>query len=195
LVTGRYGQGHTVAFTGFTPSFTPEADWLYDKSLYEYFVDQEFVTNPVTKAYFSVFMQMVAAAVGEEPAVKYREVLAARDKPLFETLQDLPQATLKMPGSLEARITSAEATATLALTNDAQYARLVRLRDEWKGGQGATPCLVLYSDNYFDLAPGESKTVELHFFLPEGAQGEVTGELVIEGANVRSTQIGLVVAK
>jgi hypothetical protein len=83
----------------------------------------------------------------------------------------------------------------LVLTNDAHYARLVRLRDEWKGGQATTPYLVLYSDNYFDLAPGEIKTVELHFFLPEGAQGEVTGELVIEGANVKSTQIGVVVEK
>jgi hypothetical protein len=168
---------------------------MYDKSRYEYFVDQEFVTNPVTKAYFSVFMQMVAAAVGEKSAANYREVLAARDKPLFETLQDLPQATLKMPGSLKARIKNGEATATLVLTNDAHYARLVRLRDEWKGGQATTPYLVLYSDNYFDLAPGEIKTVELHFFLPEGAQGEVTGELVIEGANVKSTQIGVVVEK
>ena len=195
LVTGRFGQGRTVAFTGFTPCFTPEVDWMYDKSRYEYFVDQEFVTNPVTKAYFSVFMQMVAAAVGEKSAANYREVLAARDKPLFETLQDLPQATLKTPGSLKARIKNGEATATLALTNDAHYARLVRLRDEWKAGQATTPYLVLYSDNYFDLAPEESRTVELHFFLPEGAQGEVTGELVIEGANVKSTQIGVIVAK
>ena len=78
LVTGKFGQGRTVAFTGFTPAYTekmwpkpgPESFSSWEDlpiiAPLRYLVDQEFVADPVNKSYFALFMRMIAAARGEE---------------------------------------------------------------------------------------------------------------------------------
>jgi Ig-fold domain len=43
---------------------------------------------------------------------------------------------------------------------------------------------VMYSDNYFDLLPGEARTINLEMFLPPQAGKHLEGRLYIEGSNV-----------
>ena len=189
LVTGEFGKGTTVAFTGFTPAYTEKKSSWLDTITLRYFLDQEFVTNPVTKSYFSLFMRMIAAACGEKPATTFDEVLAARDKPLFESLKDLPTASLTVPSALDATASGKKANATLTITNGNKYARLVRVRAEWQSGEGSSPYLVTYSDDFFDLMPGESKPVAMEMFLPKEHMGKLSGTFVVEGPNIESRRI------
>jgi hypothetical protein len=189
LVTGQFGQGRTVAFTGFTPAYAEKKSSWDPKIILRYFLDQEFGTDPVSKSYFALFMRMIGAARGEKPAAGFDELLAARDKPLFESLQDLSSATLSLPAAVRAKASERKANANLAVTNGSEYARLVRVRAEWKEGEENAPYLVKYSDNFFDLLPGESKSLALVMFLAKEHMGRISGTLVVEGPNLEPQRI------
>src|ERR1019366_8846384 len=107
----------------------------------------------------------------------------------FETLKDLPTATLTLPSALKVTVSGRKGSATLQVKNGTKYARLVRMRAEWKEGEGNSPYLVKYSDNFFDLLPGESKSVGVKMFLAKAPLGKLSGTLVVEGTNVK-LQIG-----
>ncbi|HYA25531.1 MAG TPA: glycoside hydrolase family 2 TIM barrel-domain containing protein [Terriglobales bacterium] len=191
LIVGQYGQGRTVAFTGFTPAYREQhADWDA-KVIYPYLVDQQLYQYPVTKAYFHVFMEMLAAASGEKPQVGYEALLAAREKPLFETLKDLPAANVKVSAAPQTVASSDGAHLTLRLTNGEHYARLVRFRAEWDGTAESAPYLVLYDDNYFDLAPGESRAIDARLLFPLGKAGRVSGRLIVSGTNVEPLTVAI----
>ena len=191
MVIGQYGEGRTVAFTGFTPEYAEKRAFWDLKIEFPYLVDQELTTNPVNAAYFGLFMRMLAAATGQQPATPYDEILLARDKPLFEMLQDSPPATLKTQNVLEARAEGSKATLSLDITNGPQYARLVRIRAEWEGPKDQVPYLVKYSDNYFDLLPGENKRVGVAISLPQKAGKVVRGHFSIQGSNVPVQQMAI----
>ena len=189
LVIGQLGKGTTMAFTGFTPAYMEKKSSWLDTITLRYFLDQEFVTDPVSKAYFSLYMRMIVAASGERPATPFDEILAARDKPLFESLKDLPTASLAVPSALDAIDSGNKANTTLIIKNGGNYARLVRMRAEWEEGEGNSPFLVKYSDNFFDLLPGESKSVTVEMFLSKQHRGKLSGTFVLEGTNIESRRI------
>ena len=189
LVTGQYGQGRTVAFTGFTPDYRGRhADWD-PEVVYPYMLDQEFYNDPATKAYFDVFARMIAMVTGENATRHSKDILAEREKPLFEMLKEQPAVDVKVPASLQAKVSGKQTSVSLDLTNGAGYARLVRVRAEWNGPQEEAPYLVMYSDNYFDLLPGQAKTVTLDVYLPKTSTGTTSGTLIVEGSNVSAKQI------
>jgi beta-mannosidase len=189
LVTGQFGKGHTVAFTGFTPPYAEKRSTWDPKIPVRYLLDQEFTNDPVSKSYFALFMRMLAAASAETPATGFDELLAARDKPLFESLKDQPPASLTLPSVLSATASGRKGSAILPVKNGSNYARLIRVRAEWKDEGGNSPYLVLYSDNFFDLLPGESKSLALEMFLPREREGRITGTLVVAGTNVEERRI------
>jgi uncharacterized membrane protein len=181
LVTGHYGQGRTVAFTGFTPSWeAPGGDFL----------DEQFDNMPVSRAYFGLFAQMLAAATGDKLAIGYPEVLAAREKPLFQMLKELPAATLQSGTALKAKVSGNGARVSVDLTEGHEYARLVRLRAVWDGPQ---PYMSMYSDNYFDLMPGEAKSISLELQFPEKLLAPVHGRLIMAGSNMAASEIPITV--
>ncbi|MEW5976487.1 MAG: sugar-binding domain-containing protein [Acidobacteriota bacterium] len=189
LVTGRFGKGRTLAFTGFTPEYAERsADWD-PKIVFPYLLDQEFVFRPETVAYFALFMKMIVAATGQRPANPYTEIMAARTRPLFETLQDQPAAVLNFPGSVQGVISQGRAKVAFGLTNTSRYARLVSVKTTWNAPESQAPYLTMYNDNYFDLAPGETKDVSLGLRLPPGVTGPVQGRLIIEGSNVAAVEV------
>ena len=191
FVIGQYGQGRTVAFTGFTPAYSEQhADWDA-KVIYPYLVDQELYRYPVNRAYFYLFMELLTAAVGEKPQVDYETLLTAREKPLFETLKDLPAANLKMPATAHTEISGANSDLFIQFTNGDRYARLLRVRAEWDGSTQDTPYAVLYDDNYFDLMPRESRTISAKLLLPTGATKPGPGRLIVAGTNVEPTEIAI----
>ena len=65
-----------------------------------------------------------------------------------------------------------------SLTNGDRYARQIRIRAEW-----SEPLLlrnlVQYSDNYFDLAPGESRTIEADVFFSKRGSEPIFGRLIV----------------
>jgi hypothetical protein len=61
------------------------------------------------------------------------------------------------------------------------------MRAEWTDGN--SPFLVMYSDNFFDLLPGESKAITVEMFLPHQHSGKVLGTFIVGGTNVESRNI------
>ncbi len=190
LVTGRYGEGRTVAFMGFTPEYVETLASWNSEIVFPYMLDQEFAATPRTRAYFTLFMKMIVAATATQPSAPYTEILAARTKPLFETLKNQPKAALQLPGTLEGKIAGAKASVTFSTANKSgSYARLVRLRADWKSSENQAPFLAIYNDNYFDLLPGETKEITIEFRLPDAANQSAQGQLIVEGSNVARAEI------
>jgi hypothetical protein len=190
-VVGSYGQGRTVAFTGFTPAYA-ERQAVWDaKVICPYLIDQDFYVNPASKAYFYVYMELLSAATGLKPQAPYAAILAAHEKPLFETLKELPTAELKVPMEVQGEASHDRAYLTVELRNGDRYARLIRLREEWEGDDRHIPYLVTYSDNYFDLLPGESEKVDLKIWLAREAPASISGGLIVEGSNVSAARIAV----
>jgi hypothetical protein len=189
LATGRFGQGTTVAFTGFTPSYKDVKSYWDPKVILPHAVDQTFVTDPVARSYFGLFMRMIAEAAGQKPSTPFDELLAARDKPLFEGLQDLLTTTLSVPPAVKAKLEGERTSANLVVANGPNYARLVRVRAEWPGEPQESPCWIKYSDNYFDLLPGEKKNLDLEIFLLQKDAAPSAGTLIVEGPNIETKRI------
>jgi hypothetical protein len=189
LVTGRFKSGRTLAFTGFTPEYVEARASWNNNAIFPYLVDQEFVSNPRAKIYFSLFMKMIATVTGEKLATPYKELLDARSKPLFETLKDQPPATLQPTKAVHAAVSGSSARGSLTLLNGSHYARLVRIRAEWGGLDAHAPYAPLYGDNYFDLMPGESRDISLEFRLPRAAADLASGHLIVEGSNLEARKV------
>jgi beta-mannosidase len=184
LATGRFGQGHTVAFMGFTP---------VDKGK----VIQETIAplgfNPSDKKELSpmwlcLYAQMIMSAQGENPEFRYAAAVAI-NKPVMQLLKEQPAANLTPgPQSVHVPIKDRAGRFSLDLSNGERFARLVRVRAEWKE-EVNKPHVMLYSDNYFDLLPHEKRTLEVDLRLATKPAEEVEGTLVIEGTNVPEQRI------
>lgn len=179
LVTGQFGRGHTVSFSGFTPVQDGKENYL---------LGQQLIQDPVNRAYFETFVGLVALATGEKPMVPVTDLLAAAEKPLFQTLKDQP--TTQIGVRLEPSEAGKDRSATVRLVrlkNGASYAHLVRLRIEWDT-KAPQPYLTEFSDNCFEMLPGEQRTISLSWRMPAGA-GSPAGTLIVDGANaVQSTE-------
>jgi len=104
-------------------------------------------------------------------------------------LQNSPPTTLTLPAEIHADISAEKANAALRIVNGSGYARLVRIRAEWP--TAGSPYLTMFSDNYFDLLPGEEKSLALEMFLPAGHGARIAGTLTVEGPNIVAKTIPL----
>lgn len=165
LVTGAYGQGHTVAFMGYTPrDKTAEPTWR------------------------ALYAQMLMAAMGENPEYRYAAVMG-RETPVFQLLKEQPEAGVQaLPAAIDAAAKDGTARFKLDITNGGRFARLLRLRIAWTNAPAQEP-VVLYGENYFDLFPGEKKQVPVDVVMPEGFTGSANGTLILEGENVPESRI------
>jgi len=167
LVAGHYGQGRTVAFMGYTPT-------------------EDVVKLP----WLALFGQMLTEAMGANPEYRYT-ALAAANTPTMQLLKQQPQSEAKTsPAAIEATIKNNAGSFAVEITNGERFARLVRLRMEWKD-PARQPHVVLYDDNYFDLFPGEKKQVPVQFRTPQTFGGTVEGTLIVEGTNVPEIRVPL----
>ena len=80
---------------------------------------------------------------------------------------------------------------SVQLNNSDHYARLVRIRTEWEGEVDARSNLLLYDDNYLDLAPNESRTVHAILPLTGDTVQQLTGKLYVQGTNLAPVEIPL----
>ena len=167
LAVGRYGQGFTVAFMGFTPN-----------------------DSKLSPMWLGLFAQMLLEAQGENPQYRYATA-AAQDKPLMQLLKEQPTARVSLAQeSVEATIRAGAGCFSLSLSNGNQFARLVRMRTQWNDA-ATKPYVELYSDNYFDLLPGESKTINVDLLAPQSVAGALEGTLIIEGTNLPEQRVPL----
>jgi beta-mannosidase len=173
LVTGTYSAGRTVAFTG----FTPEASEASKEPIDQYLAD-----DPQARAYFSIFADLMADVLpAQQPPEP--DLLAAHEKPLFQTLKEQPQTELAV-----IRIEAAPPSARLRvrIANHGGYAHLVHLRIEW-AGSGVKPYLTELNDNDFELMPGESRDIAIDW--RSAGSTRVGGTLIVDAANAPEARL------
>lgn len=187
LALGSYGRGRTAVFTGFTPVYTGERAYWDPKLIYPYLVDQELYRDPTIRSYYYIFMELLAAASGEKPQVAYETLLADREMPVFESLKNLPTASLEMSAGVD--ISGGEAHLSVRLTNGNRFARSVHMRAEWEGAPQDIPYLVLFDDNYFDLMPNERRTVDATLLFASAYSGHTSGKLIVRATNAEPMSV------
>jgi beta-mannosidase len=177
LVTGAYGAGRTVAFTGFTP-----AEDAYSALP----IDEYLIAEPRERAYFVLFADMLAAVL---PAGHERtaELLQAHEKPLFQTLKEQPETDVAGTEVGQVAVEGALGRCRVRLENRGGFAHLVHLRVEWTG-EGPQPFLSELSDNDFELMPHESREIELEWRSSKAGR-PARGTLIVKAANSEETRL------
>jgi len=173
VVTGTYGAGKTAAFTGFTLS-ARNATLLP--------IDQYFMNEPQSRAYFVLFTDLLAQVLpgGPKPTA---DLLGIHEKPLFQMLKEQPETSLELT-----KAGACDGThCVVRIANKGGYAHLVYLRFEWPE-TGVKPYLAELSDNDFELMPGESREIEVSWRAAAAGQ-KVTGTLVVDAANAPATKV------
>jgi len=172
LASGHYGAGRTFAFTGFTPANDIKTDGLLDEQL---------VISRDAEAFAGLVAELISGATGE-PLTKDPEALRdEHEKPLFQTLKESPATTLSATIKADAGSEPGVRHYRIEIANGAKYAHLVRVNLD--DAQQHDPALVaMFSDSFFDLLPGEHKTVWLDW--DEQAKGKDVVPIVqVEASN------------
>ena len=177
LVTGAYGTGKTVAFTGFTPAASDASGFP---------IDQYMIAEPQGRALFVLYADMLAAVLpgGQSRAT---DLLAVHEKPLFQTLKEQPKTELAVTKTEAAVQNGPGSHCKVRIANKGGYAHLVHMRFEWPG-TGAKPFLAEMSDNDFELMPDESREIELDW-RTSGTGAATTGTLIVNAANAGETRL------
>jgi beta-mannosidase len=168
LVTGNYGLGRTVAFTGFTPA-TDEFSGTT--------VDNQWAYRPATRTHMQSVAEMLALALPGAAEWKH-EVLEQRATPLFETLKNLPQAKLETT-PLGCEPAEGGGLCRLRIHSTQGFSHLVHLRVEWSS---APPYSAELSDNDFEMLPLETRVIELRWRATD-PQAAMNGAWVLDAAN------------
>jgi beta-mannosidase len=172
LVSGAYGSGKAVAFTGFT---LPADDFS------AFPIDQYMIYEPAARAYFAIYAEMVARVLPGAPSPTPL-LLAAHEKPLFQTLKE--QAKTELAAT---KVEVAAGRCHVRIANKGGYAHLVHMRFEWPSA-GPQPYLAELNDNDFEMMPNESKEIELTWRTSTPNQ-QVTGALVVNASNAPETRL------
>jgi uncharacterized membrane protein len=181
LVTGSFGQGLTVAFTGFTPMQAKNVPFL---------TGQQLICESSNRAYFETFLDLVALATGKKTTTSLEGLLDAFEKPLFQTLKEQPKTQIAVRIEQGTATSGSQADERLVvLRNGLSYAHLVRLRVEWADDKPA-PYLTEFSDNAFELLPGEEKQIVLSWRMSV-PNSVPAGFLVVDGANAAPIQVSI----
>ena len=177
LVTGAFGEGRTVAFTGFTPQSS-------DSSLLP--LDQYLMAEPQTRAFFVLFGELLANVL-QHPQQSPAKLLAFHDKPLFQTLKEQPQTVLSVSESTPIDTKAAASHFRVRIANTGGYAHLVHLRVEWQDAEHK-PFATELGDNDFELLPHESKEIDIAWRSQHLVQPS-SGRLMVDAANAKTTSL------
>ncbi len=180
LVTGSYGKGQTVAFSGFTPLSGDSSSLPFDEQL---------LANPGLRAWFVLVQAMLEHALPGSPSPTPK-LLSTREMPLFQWLKELPATQIGTEiKDVEVRNDSSRSF-VLRLTNHGGYAHLVSLWADWgKTNENQRP-FVEFSANDFEMLPGESRVIRVNWPCAQSAAG--AGEyLYVDAANAPAQKLAM----
>ena len=148
LIAGRFGKGQVIAYTGFSPEGSAK---LGGHTI----LDRAIRSSAENRLFAIIGAAVLALASGEGPPLPIKELLEARATPLYETLKNAPRPGWPYVSLSWAREPEGHIQARIRIQNkSAHFFRGFRLRFEgpdFLSGQ----VLALWSDQYFDLLPGE----------------------------------------
>ena len=171
LVTGTFGAGKTVAFTGLTP--------VADKFT-SFPIDEYFLKRPGLRTYFSLFADLLADVLPgniERPG----PILKQHETPLYQTLKEQPPTEFEVTKTEAVSVTTNVAHCRIRITNKGGYAHLVHIRFDWPSA-APTPFMAVPSDNDFELLPIDARDIDLEW-RTSGAQQQTAGTVIVNAAN------------
>ena len=163
LVSGHFGKGLTLAYLGFTPQ---GSDRLKDHQ--PVIVDRLVRSSAAGRLFTIVSAALLALAGGETPLASISDLVAARATPLFETLKNTPPPAWPQVTLTWERLPGGHAGARIHIANGASYVRGLRLRFDGPAVRDGK-VLALWSDQFFDLLPGEEADCTAELLTDDGA--------------------------
>jgi hypothetical protein len=168
LVSGHFGKGLTLAYLGFSPAGSGKV-----KDRQPVIVDRAIRSSAEGRLFTIISASLLTLASGEDPSAAPSESLEARATPLFESLKNTP-----LPGWPEVslswiRLPEGHLGARIHIHNGPQYVRGLRLKFEGPDFQDGS-ALALWSDQFFDMLPGEETDCVVEFVTSAGRLHTVT---------------------
>ena len=172
LVSGAFGKGKTFAYLGFTPELPArDSDSLFS-------LDRQIRGNDQAKVFTAICSSILALAAGETPPYSLNQMIEARAMPIFEELKQAPVSNWPTVDlHWEGREANGVIKARVRIKNGDSFVAAFRLRADGTGIREGT-LLPLWSDQFFDLLPGESTQCEIEFRIRNET---ALGQLILIG--------------
>jgi hypothetical protein len=150
LVAGQFGKGKVIAYTGFTPGASAKA-----KDPSQTILDRVLLTSADHLLFADIASSILALASGDSPSLPIAESLKMRTTPVFETLKNRSATTWPEVSWTWLPDEGSFARAKVTIRNASGYLRRFRLRLDGPDIESGY-VLPLWSNQYFDLLPGET---------------------------------------
>lgn len=167
LVSGHFGKGLVLAYLGFSPEGPANrggggAGSMSARDRQPVIVDRAIRSSAEGRLFTIITASLLALASGEDPQARIADLVDSRATPVFETLKNLPPAP--WPKVTLSWVRSAEEwpAARIHISNGPAYFRGLRLRFDGRDFRDGS-ALSLWSNQFFDLLPGEQTDVNVEF--------------------------------
>ncbi len=149
LISGRFGKGNVIAYTGFSPGASAKA-----KDPSATILDRVLLSSAEQVLFADIAASILALASGESPSLPVAELLKARTTPVFETLKNSSAVSWPEVSWVWLPDEGAFPKAKVTIRNGPGYLRKFRLRLDGPDIDSGR-VLPLWTNQYFDLLPGE----------------------------------------
>ncbi len=164
LVSGHYGKGRTLAYLGFSPEERSRA-----RDRRQFILDLAIRASDEARLFTIISASLLALASGEDPPSRLDDVVQARATPLYETLKDTPRTPWPGVTLVWARAAGDRMKAQLHIKNGPKYLYGLRVRFDGPDFREGN-VLPLWSNQYFDLLPGEEVDAWVEIITANGSR-------------------------
>jgi beta-mannosidase len=172
LVSGRYGNGKTLAYMGFSPEGSIRRDFK------PVIVDRAIKASSQGQLFAMVSAILLALASSEKTEPDLMKLIESRRTPLYETLLELPPDSMPNITASWTRVSTGQMAGHIRIENGDRFTFGLRLRLDGHDQQTGR-LLSLWSNQYFDLFPHETAECDLTLFTQDSKEF-VPFELVAE---------------
>jgi hypothetical protein len=167
LVSGHFGRGLVLAYLGFSPEGPANrggggAGSMSARDPQPVIVDRAIRSSAEGRLFTIITASLLALASGEDPHTSIADLVDSRATPVFESLKHLPPTA--WPKVTLSWVRSAEEwpAARIHISNGPGCFRGLRLRFDGRDFRDGS-VLPLWSNQFFDLLPGEEADVDVEF--------------------------------
>jgi hypothetical protein len=167
LVSAHYGKGLVLAYLGFSPEGSANrgsggAGSTSARDRQPVIVDRAVRSSVQGRLFTIVTASLLALASGKDPQARIADLVESRATPVFETLKNLPPAPWPKVTLSWVRSAEESRAARIHISNGPAYFRGLRLRFDGRDFRDGS-VLGLWSNQFFDLLPGEETDVDVEF--------------------------------
>lgn len=188
LATRRFGKGNVIAYTGFGPEGSSQlmpSPLVIDRALRE---------SVAQRTFGAMTAIMMALASGEDPPTGIDSMIQERTRPLYESMLDVNASHIGTPAEIAAVWTPGPDGSVIGhvrITNGDVFRYGLHVDLAGPRAQENSH-LALWSNQYFDLLPGEVADAEVTITRPTANSSErlwITSETTGDPLSIRSSAV------